>query len=69
MFEASGFAAEADRIRRAFADGNHQAMLDGVSDEMLDAIGVAGTPEQVRAGIARRDSDFDHLVLYSPSSR
>lgn len=67
MFEASGFAAEADRIRAAFADGNHRAMLDAVSDEMLDAIGVAGTPDQIRAGIARRDGDFDHLVLYSPS--
>ena len=67
MFEASGFAGEADRIRRAFADGNHEAMVDAVTDDMLDAIGVAGTPDQVRAGIARREDDFDHLVLYSPS--
>ena len=67
MFEASGFAAEAHRIRSAFADGDHEAMLDAVSDDMLDAIGVAGTPDQVRAGLARREPDFDHLVLYSPS--
>jgi probable F420-dependent oxidoreductase len=67
MLEASGFAAEAERIRRAFADRDHEAMIAAVSDEMLDAIGVAGTPEQVRAGIARRAPDFDHLSLYSPS--
>jgi probable F420-dependent oxidoreductase len=67
MLEASGFAAEAERIRKAFADRDHQAMIAAVSDEMLDAIGVAGTAEQVRAGIARRESDFDHLSLYSPS--
>ena len=67
MLEASGFAAEARRIRQAFADGDREAMIDAVSDEMIDAIGVAGTPEQVRAGIARRDADFDHLSLYSPS--
>ena len=67
MFEASGFAAEAEQIRKAFAGGDDQAMLDAVSDDMLDAIGVAGTPDQVRAGIARREPDFDHLVLYSPS--
>jgi probable F420-dependent oxidoreductase len=67
MFEASGFASEAERIRAAFAEGDHEGMLDAVSDEMLDAIGVAGTPEQVRAGIARREADFDHLCLYSPS--
>jgi probable F420-dependent oxidoreductase len=67
MLEASGFAGEAERIRRAFADRDHQAMIDAVSDTMLDEIGVAGTPDQVRAGIARRDPDFDHLSLYSPS--
>ena len=67
MLEASGFAGEAEQIRRAFADGDHEAMIAAVSDEMLDAIGVAGTPDQVRAGIARREADFDHLSLYSPS--
>jgi probable F420-dependent oxidoreductase len=67
MLEASGFATEAERIRKAFADRDHEAMIAAVSDEMLDAIGVAGTPEQVRAGIARREGDFDHLSLYSPS--
>ena len=67
MFEASGFASQAEQIRKAFAGGNNETMLDAVSDEMLDAIGVAGTPDQVRAGIARREGDFDHLALYSPS--
>ncbi len=67
MLEASGFGAEAERIRDAFADRDREAMIAAVSDEMLDAIGVAGTPEQVRAGIARRDAEFDHLSLYSPS--
>jgi probable F420-dependent oxidoreductase len=67
MLEASGFATEAERIRKAFAERDHAAMIAAVSDEMLDAIGVAGTPEQVRAGIARREADFDHTSLYSPS--
>jgi probable F420-dependent oxidoreductase len=67
MLEASGFAGEAQRIRQAFASGDHVAMVDAVSDEMLDAIGVAGTASQVRAGIARRATDFDHVALYSPS--
>jgi probable F420-dependent oxidoreductase len=67
MLEASGFAAEAERIRTAFAAGDQAAMIAAVSDEMLDAIGIAGTPEQVRSGIARREADFDHTSLYSPS--
>jgi alkanesulfonate monooxygenase SsuD/methylene tetrahydromethanopterin reductase-like flavin-dependent oxidoreductase (luciferase family) len=67
MLEASGFGAEAERIRQAFAAGERAAMIDAVTDEMIDAIGVAGTADQVRAGIARREDDFDHVALYSPS--
>src|SRR3984885_3672624 len=67
MLEASGFAAEAERIRAAFAAGDRETMIAAVSDEMIDAIGVAGTPAQVRAGIARREDDLDNLSLYSPS--
>jgi probable F420-dependent oxidoreductase len=67
MLEATGFDTEAGRIRQAFADGDPEAMIDAVSDEMLDAIGVAGTPDQVRAGISRREADFDQVALYSPS--
>lgn len=67
MMEASGFAAEAERIRTAFAEGDHEGMIRAVSDDMLDAIGVAGTAPQVTEGIRRRAADFDHVALYSPS--
>jgi probable F420-dependent oxidoreductase len=67
MLEASGFGAQAERIRAAFADRDREAMIAAVTDEMIDAIAVAGTPAQVRAGIARREADFDHVSLYSPS--
>ena len=67
MLEASGFGTEAGRIRKAFAEGDREAMIGAVSDEMLDAIGVAGTAEQVAAGITRRADDFNHVALYSPS--
>jgi probable F420-dependent oxidoreductase len=67
MLEASGFADEAARIRAAFAERDREAMIAGVTDEMIDAIAVAGTPDQVRAGVARRAGDFDHVSLYSPS--
>ena len=67
MLEASGFGTEAGRIRKAFAEGDREAMIGAVSDEMLDAIGVAGTAERVAAGVARRAEDFDHVAVYSPS--
>jgi probable F420-dependent oxidoreductase len=69
MMEASGFAGEAEKVRAAFAAREFDAMIDAVSDKMLDAIGVAGTAEQVAEGIQRRLADFDHLALYSPSFR
>jgi len=58
MLEASGFAAEGERVRAAFADGDNERMIAAVSDDMIDAIAIAGTPEQVRAGIERRAGDF-----------
>jgi probable F420-dependent oxidoreductase len=67
MLEASGFASEGERIRAAFAAGDNKGMIAAVSDEMIDAIAVAGTAEQVGTSIERRAGDFDHLALYSPS--
>jgi probable F420-dependent oxidoreductase len=67
MLEASGFAPEGDKIRAAFAAGDNEGMIAVVSDDMIDAIAVAGTAEQVRTGIERRAHDFDHVALYSPS--
>ena len=67
MMEVSGFGAEAEQVRAAFAAGDHAAMVAAVSDRMIDAIAVAGTAEQVKAGIARRTGEFDHIALYSPS--
>ena len=67
MLEASGFAAEGEKVRAAFAAGDHEGMTVAVSDDMIDAIAVAGTAEQVRAGLERRACEFDHVALYSPS--
>jgi probable F420-dependent oxidoreductase len=67
MMDASGFAAEAEQVRQAFAARDHEGMINAVSDRMLDEIAVAGTPAQVQAGIQRRLPDFDHVALYSPS--
>ena len=67
MLESSGFALEGEQIRAAFAAGDNEGMIAAVSDDMIDAIAVAGTAEQVRAGVERRAHDFDHVALYSPS--
>jgi probable F420-dependent oxidoreductase len=62
----AGFAAEAATIREAFARRDLPAMAAAVPDAMIDAIAVAGTPAQVRAGLTRYDGALDHVILYAP---
>ncbi|MFE7036269.1 LLM class flavin-dependent oxidoreductase [Streptomyces sp. NPDC057621] len=67
VMEASGFAAEAAAIRTAFHAGDHRAMIDAVSDAMLDQMAVAGTVDEVRDALPALEKRYDHAALYSPS--
>ncbi len=64
-----GFAAEAAAIAEAWAVGDRAACERAVSDAMIDATSIAGTPEQCRARVeAYRQSGIDVPVL-SPFAR
>lgn len=67
VHEVNGFTAEADRIRERFAEGDLEGMRSAVTDEMIDALSIAGTPDEVRSGLRRYDTLVDHVQLYSPS--
>ncbi len=67
IFAVSGFAAEAEQIREAFGRGDVDAMVDLVSEDMVDEFAVAGTPAQVSARLRRYDGLADHVVLFPPS--
>jgi probable F420-dependent oxidoreductase len=69
VFAISGFAREAERIREGFARQDTEAMISAVSEEMVDAFAVAGTPEQVTRRIARHHALADHVVLFPPGFR
>ena len=47
FFAYHGFEAEALRIQKAFRSGNTDAMLDATRDEMVDAVTLSGTPDEV----------------------
>lgn len=47
--ERYGFREEADRAHERFRAGDREAAAEAISDEMLDAFAVHGTPEAVRA--------------------
>ena len=45
---------EADAIREAWSRGDCEAMVAAVTDEMIDSIALAGTPDEVRERFAER---------------
>ena len=68
--ESSGFAAEAEAIRDAWSKGDGEAMVAAVSDEMIDAIVLAGTAEEVRARFEERwDGVYERTLLWPPAFR
>ena len=69
MMAEHGFADEAAAIAAAWARGDHDAAERAVSDAMIDATSVSGTPAQCRARIeAYRQSGLD-VPIISPFAR
>lgn len=62
----AGFRAEYRRIQDADARGDAAAMTDAVSDEMIEAFSVAGTPEEARAQLAEYAALADSICLQPP---
>jgi alkanesulfonate monooxygenase SsuD/methylene tetrahydromethanopterin reductase-like flavin-dependent oxidoreductase (luciferase family) len=68
--EASGFSAEAEAIRDAWSKGDGEAMVAAVTDEMIDAIVLAGTADEVRARFDERwDGVYERTLLWPPAFR
>jgi probable F420-dependent oxidoreductase len=59
--------AEKEGIRTAWRKFDVGAMSAAVSDDMLDQIAVAGTPDDCRRQLARYDGLLDHALIYPPS--
>jgi probable F420-dependent oxidoreductase len=69
MMAEHGFATEAAAIASAWARGDRETAESAVSDAMIDATSIAGTPEQCRARIeAYRQSGID-VPIISPFAR
>ena len=69
MMAEHGYPVEAAAIAEAWARGDREAAERAVSDDLIDATGVAGTPEQCRARVeAYRQSGIDVPIL-SPFAR
>lgn len=58
-----GFGDVATEVDELWADGETDAAVDAISDELLDEITVSGTPEQAAATLDRYGDETDGLVI------
>lgn len=67
FFDFHGFLDEARRIQERFRNGDEQGMVDACPDEMVDALTLSGTPDEVRARLAAYDGIADAMKLSPPT--
>ncbi len=67
VLDVHGWRSIGEEIARAFRRMDFKAMSDAVPDELVDAIAIAGCPDDVRDKIKQWDGVADHLLLYPPS--
>ncbi len=66
---AKRFPEKAERISAAWRDGDREMATETVTDEMVDVLGVAGTPETVRDRLAKLvdETIIDRPLLAVPN--
>ncbi len=60
------FAAEVQRIQAALLRGDTEGMVSAVSDDMVDAFAVVGTPDETRRRLAAYRELADSICLSPP---
>lgn len=63
-----GFRETADRIRERWQDDDHDGAREAVSDELLDEIAIAGSPEEVTDLFEAYEPIADTLVTLPPTT-
>jgi len=66
VLEPMGFTAAAVAIRAAFSRQDIPGMLHAVTDEMVEALAVAGTPDDVHRQLGQFEGLVDTMILYGP---
>ena len=67
VMELHGFGPHAAEIRQAWERRDRDGMIAAVPDEMVAAVAIAGTPDEVREQIRGRVGAYDRVLLYAPS--
>jgi probable F420-dependent oxidoreductase len=67
VLDPVGFTEPKEAIRAAMRRGDVQAAIDAVTEDMLDTLILAGTPDDVHRQLERFEGLFETLILYAPS--
>ena len=67
IWEMHGFQAPINQVRRAFIKNDHAAMLDAVTDEMVDVFTIVGTKDSVIGRLAGLQELGDVLWVGGPT--
>jgi len=67
VLDPAGFKSQKERIRALLAAGDVAGAIDAVSDEMVDALVLAGTPDDVHRQLEPFRDCFETLILLSPT--
>jgi probable F420-dependent oxidoreductase len=67
LLDSSGFGREKEALRHAFRTLDVAGMAAAVSDEMLSAIAISGTPDDCRQQLADFEGLLDTAMLYTPT--
>lgn len=60
------FARQVEAVRQALVEGRTQAMIDAITDDMVDVFAVAGTPDHARLRLATYADLADSICLTPP---
>ncbi len=67
VLDPLGFGDAKEKIRGAFAAADVETMIDSVTDDMVETLALAGTPDDVRRQARAFEGLVDTLLLYSPT--
>lgn len=63
-----GFESHAAEMREAWARRDAEAMISAVSDDMLETIAIAGTPDEAQQQMRERFAErYEETLFYAPS--
>ena len=66
LFALHGWSAQQERIREAARNRDSEGVIDAVTDDIIDTITIACTPNDFADALAKLPEGFDHVDLIAP---